>query len=96
MREKGQFLGTGEISDRAPVVDQVRRGPKRVHMVYAQVVTASLEHMLALLQRIPVVAGLAQRGREPLACMQPADVLPATDHLERRDDPACDVKRFLV
>jgi hypothetical protein len=46
---KGQFLGTGDIPYRAPVVDQVGGGPERVHVVHAQVVAAALEYMLAFL-----------------------------------------------
>jgi hypothetical protein len=57
---------------------------------------ASLEHVLAFLQRVPVMAGLAQCGGESLACRQPADVLAAADRLERADNPACYVKRLLV
>lgn len=96
MRLAGQFLGASEVPDRAPAVDQVGGGPKRVHVVHAQVVTAPLEHMLAFLERVPVVAGLAQRGGEPFARVQPADVLPAADRLELGDDPPSNVKRFLV
>ena len=96
MRLAGQFLGAGEVTDRAPGVDQVGGGPKRVHVIDAQVVTAPLEHMLALLQRVPVMAGLAQRGGESVARVQPADVLPAAGRLERGDDPARHVQRFLV
>jgi hypothetical protein len=94
--ETSQFLGAGEIPDRAPVVDQVGGGAERVHVVHTQVVTAPLEHMLAFLQRVPVMTGLAQRGGESLACVQPADVLPAAGRVERGNDPARDVKRILV
>ena len=96
VRLAGQFLGAGEVPDRAPVVDQVGGGPERVHVVRAQVVTAPLEHVLAFLQRVPVMAGLAQCGGEPFARVQPADVLPAAGRLERGGDPPCDVERFLV
>jgi hypothetical protein len=59
VRLAGQFLGVGEVPDRAPVVDQIGGGPERVHVVHAQVVAAPLEHMLALLQRVPAMTGLA-------------------------------------
>jgi hypothetical protein len=55
----GQFLGTAEITYGAPVVDQVGGGPERVDVVVAQVVTVPLKHVLAFLQRLPVIAGLA-------------------------------------
>ena len=67
----GEFLGASKIADSAPGVDQVGGGPERVHVIVAQIVTVPLEHMLALLQRVPVMAGLAQRGRKPVACVKP-------------------------
>jgi uncharacterized protein len=96
VRLPGQFLSASEVTDRAPVIDQASGGPERVHVVRAQVITAPLQHVLAFLQRVPVMAGLAQRGGEPLARVQPGDVLPPADRVERTDDPACRVKRFLV
>lgn len=92
----GQFLGAREITDGAPVIDQPGGGSHRVHVVHAQVVAAPLQHVLAFLQRVPVMAGLAQRGGESLARVQPRDVLPAADRVERADDPAGYVKGFLV
>src|SRR5579859_6782726 len=55
-----------------------------------------MEHVLALLQRIPVMTGLTQRGREPVARVQPVVILPAADRVERIGDPARYVQRFLV
>jgi hypothetical protein len=43
-----------------------------------------------------VVTGLAQRVRKPVARVQPEDILPAADRLERVDGLACYVQRFLV
>lgn len=92
VRLAGQFLGFGEVPDRAPVVDQIGGGPKRVHVVDAQVVAAPLEHMLALLQCVPAMTGLAQRSSEPFARLQPADVLPTAGRLKRGLDPPCHVE----
>ncbi len=96
LRLPGQFLGTGEITDCAPVVDEVGGRLQCVHVIRAQVVTASLQHMLAFLQRVPAMAGLAQRSGKPLAGMEPVDVLPAPGRLERGDHPARDIERFLI
>lgn len=79
----GEFLGTSKITDSAPGVDQVGGGPERVHVIDAQIVAVPVEHMLALLHRVPVMTGLAQRGRKPVACFKPQEVLPAADRLER-------------
>jgi hypothetical protein len=96
MRKLGQFLRAGKIPNRAPGIDQVCGRPEGVHVVHAQVVTAPLQHVLALLQGVPVMAGLAQRGGEPFARVQPADVLSATRSVERGNDPPRDVERILV
>ena len=51
-----QFLGPGEFAHRPPVVDQVGGGPERIGVVQAEVVAVALDDILALLQRVPVVA----------------------------------------
>lgn len=92
----GEFLGTSKITDSAPGVDQVGGGPERVHVIDAQIVAVPIEHMLALLHCVPVMAGLAQRGRKPVACFKPERILPAADRLERIGGLARYVQRFLI
>ena len=78
------------------VVNQVGGSRERVDVIVTQVVTVSLEHMLPLLQRVPVIPGLAQRGRKLFRCREPLGVLPAAGHLERVRDVTRYVQRFLV
>lgn len=92
LRLPSQFLGAGEVPHRAPAVDQVGGGSERVHVVCAQVITAPLKQMFTFLERVPVVAGLSQRGREAPASVQPANVLSAAGGLERSDHSPCSVK----
>ena len=61
-------------------------------VIQAEVVTVTLDHILAPLQRVPVVTGLAQRGGKARPRVEPVGILPAADGLERRDDLARDVE----
>jgi hypothetical protein len=91
-----EFLGTGKVADRTPGVDQVGRDSERVHVIGTEVVAGPVEHMLALLHRVPVMTGLAQRVRKPVARVKPGSVLPAADRLERIDGLARYVQRLLI
>jgi hypothetical protein len=65
-------------------------------VIHAQIITKALQHVLAFLLRVPVMAGLAQGRAESLAGRQPTDILPASGRLEHADHPAGEVERFLV
>lgn len=92
----GEFLRTSKITDSTPGVNQIGRDSERVHVIRAQVVAGPVEYMLALLHRVPVMTGLAQRVRKPVARVKPENVLPAADRLERIDGLACRIQRFLI
>jgi len=87
-----QFLGADQITDRPPVIDQVGGRPEGIGVLRAQVVPVALDHVLAFGKRVPMMAGLAQRGGEPLARVQPVGVLPAARGGEGPDDLARDVQ----
>jgi hypothetical protein len=92
----GQLGRANEVIHRKAVVDQVSRGRERAHVILAKVVAVSLQDVLPLLKRVPVVPGFPQRGRELFRRGEPLGVLPAADCIERVGDIARDVQRFLV
>src|SRR5437879_4545545 len=57
---------------------------------------APLEHMLALLECVPIMPGLTQRGGKPLTSLEPVRIIPASDCFKRTDNLAGYVQRFLI
>jgi len=92
----GQFLGAGQITHGAAVVDQVGGGRERRHVLVTQVFAITLTDMLPLTQRVPVMTGLAQRGRESLTCPEPVRVLSPANRFELIPDPTRYVQRVLI
>ena len=65
-------------------------------MINAEIVAVALDHLLALLQGVPVVARLAQSGGKTRPRVQPVGGLPAARGRERCRHPAGDIQGFLV
>jgi hypothetical protein len=88
VRFECQLYRAAQVIHGTAVIDQVGGSGERAHVVVAQIVTVSLQDVFPLLQRVPVVPRLPQRGRELFGGGEPLGVLRPASLLERVRDTA--------
>jgi hypothetical protein len=65
-------------------------------VIETQIAAVSVEYMLALPQRVPMMTGLTQRSGESFACLEQVGMVSDACHLECVDYLTGHVQRFLV
>lgn len=78
-----QLLSAYQITDGAHGVNDISSRPQSARMIAPQIVPVPLEHLLAFLERIPVVSGLAKRRCKPLAGIKPVGAFASVDGRKR-------------